>query len=116
MKTIIAGSRTIKDMSAVTKAIAKSGFDITSVVSGMAAGVDMLAARYAMNNGLTLIAMPADWSQGRSAGYKRNVEMAKVADALIAVWDGTSRGTEHMINIARERNLKVFVYNPNTDN
>ena len=113
MKTIIAGSRTITDMSAVIKAIAESGFDITAIISGMAAGVDTLAVRYAMQHGIELIKMPADWSIGKSAGYRRNEQMADIADALIAVWDGTSRGTMHMINIARARQLKVFVYDPN---
>jgi predicted Rossmann fold nucleotide-binding protein DprA/Smf involved in DNA uptake len=111
MKTIIAGSRTIRDMDTVTKAIMDSGFSITAVVSGMAAGVDSLAVQYAIANGIEYIAMPADWSQGRGAGYRRNEQMAEVADALIAVWDGISRGTMHMINIARKRGLKVYVYN-----
>lgn len=114
MKTIIAGSRTISDMASVNEAIKKSGFEITSIISGMAAGVDTLAVRYAMQHGIELIKMPADWSIGKSAGYRRNEQMADIADALIAVWDGTSRGTMHMINIARARQLKVFVYDPNT--
>lgn len=37
--------------------------------------------------------------------------MAKNAEGLIAIWDGKSRGTMHMINIARDHNLRVFVYN-----
>ena len=78
----------------------------------MAAGVDTLAVRYAMQHGIELIKMPADWSIGKSAGYRRNEQMADIADALIAVWDGTSRGTMHMINIARARQLKMFVYDP----
>ena len=49
---------------------------------------------------------PADWDKhGKSAGYKRNLEMAENADALIAFWDGESRGTKHMIDIAKEKNL-----------
>ena len=39
----------------------------------------------------------------------RNVEMAENANALIAFWDGKSKGTKHMINIATERNLPVRV-------
>ncbi len=35
--------------------------------------------------------------------------MALKADALIAIWDGKSSGTEHMINIAKDYGLKVFV-------
>ena len=36
--------------------------------------------------------------------------MAEYADALIAVWDGESRGTMHMIDIARERGLTVAAF------
>ena len=39
----------------------------------------------------------------------RNAQMAKVSDALIALWDGHSRGTEHMINFARRRGLDVTI-------
>jgi hypothetical protein len=46
---------------------------------------------------------------GKSAGYKRNHEMLAAATGLIAFWDGRSRGTAHMIHIAREAGLKVVV-------
>ena len=53
---------------------------------------------------------PADWENlGRGAGYVRNVQMAFYADALIAFWDGESRGTKHMIDIAKEKGLMVRV-------
>lgn len=39
----------------------------------------------------------------------RSQEMAENADALVAFWDGESKGTEHMINIAKEKGLKVRV-------
>ena len=52
----------------------------------------------------------AKWDlYGKSAGYKRNVEMANNADMLIAFWDGTSKGTKHMINIMHEQNKKVII-------
>jgi hypothetical protein len=34
---------------------------------------------------------------------------ASVADALIAFWDGKSRGTKNMIDTATKRGLKVAV-------
>ena len=36
--------------------------------------------------------------------------MAENADALLAIWDGESRGTKHMIDTAREKGLEVYVY------
>lgn len=54
---------------------------------------------------------PADWDRrGRAAGRIRNREMAKHADALIAVWDGESRGTANMILEAHRAGLKVYVH------
>lgn len=46
---------------------------------------------------------------GKSAGYKRNSEMAEIADALIAFWDCSSKGTKDMIDIAKNKNLLVRV-------
>ncbi len=53
---------------------------------------------------------PANWTAyGMSAGYKRNQQMAENADALIALWDGESKGTKHMIDIATQKGLWVHV-------
>jgi hypothetical protein len=117
MKVIIAGSRAINEYTSVCLAVQRSGFPISRVLSGMAAGVDTLAIRYAAENGLPLDAYPAQWSKwGRSAGYKRNVQMAHNADGLIAVWDGQSRGTRHMIEVTKARGLQVFVVLQSAEN
>lgn len=80
------------------------------IVSGHAKGADALGERYATERGLRCDAHPADWEKyGRSAGYIRNREMADAADALIAFWDGSSRGTAHMISYAKAKGLKVAV-------
>ena len=110
MKVIIAGSRGISNYAQLCDAVRRSGFPISRVLSGMAGGVDTLAVRYATENGLPLDPFPAQWATwGRSAGYKRNVEMARNADALIALWDGKSPGTNHMIRVAKEHALRVLV-------
>ena len=52
-----------------------------------------------------------DWAKfGKAAGPIRNKTMAENGDALIAVWDGTSRGTKSMIDLAQKLGLKVFIY------
>jgi RES domain-containing protein len=109
MRVIIAGSRTITDMREVEAAIRESWFDITEVVCGDARGVDSLGMEWAWRDSIPVKHFPADWNRfGKSAGYKRNVQMAEYAEALIAVTTG-SRGTQHMIDIATARGLKVFV-------
>lgn len=54
---------------------------------------------------------PANWDKNpRTAGHIRNIEMAAKAEALIAVWDGQSPGTRHMIQTARDRGLRIYVW------
>lgn len=80
------------------------------IISGCAQGADTLGLRYASENAFDVEEYPADWNKyGKKAGYMRNVEMAENADALIAFWDGKSKGTKHMIDIATERNLPIRV-------
>jgi hypothetical protein len=112
MKIIVAGSRGIKDYSLVSGAIRESGWldKDTEIVSGMAQGVDFLAVTFSVINDFPLHKFPANWDKyGKSAGVIRNKAMAEYADALVAIWDGESRGTKHMIDTARGRGLKVFV-------
>lgn len=111
MRVIIAGSRTITDRSLLERAIAESGFNITEIVEGAARGVDTMGFDYGWANKIPVRAIPANWKKhGRAAGVRRNIEMAEYADALIAIWDGVSRGTMNMIDEAKKRGLKVFVY------
>lgn len=80
------------------------------IVSGHARGADTLGEKYAQDEGFALEIYPAQWKKlGKQAGYRRNEQMAEVADALIAFWDGSSRGTKHMIDIMNEKNLLVRV-------
>lgn len=117
MRTIIAGSRTITGYAVVCEAIAASGFIITEVVSGAARGVDRMGERWAAEHGVPLHSAPADWdTHGRRAGYLRNEEMAEYASQdpdgpgqLIAVRENNSRGTTHMIDLARQYGLDVYV-------
>jgi glycerol-3-phosphate dehydrogenase len=115
MKVIIAGTRDITDMDLVTEAVKQSGFEITEVVTGMARGVDILAEQYGYDQRLNIQRFYAKWdSYGKMAGKIRNIEMANYAEALIAVWDGKSTGTRHMIEKALEKGLKVYVYRSDT--
>jgi hypothetical protein len=111
MKTIIAGSRTITREAIVRDAINCCGWNITEVVSGCAKGVDQLGEELARDSDIPVAQFPANWNKyGRSAGPIRNREMAKYAEALIAIWDGKSRGTANMIKVAKGLDLKVFVW------
>lgn len=105
-KVIIAGSRTLTPSYFVTlfnvceyllKQKTEKSIEI-EIVSGKAKGADLLGEAYAKLKGYGIKQFPAKWSEkGKSAGYLRNVEMAQYANALIAFWDGKSKGTRHMI-------------------
>ena len=111
MRTIVAGSRNISDIRQLHAALVECGWVPTTIISGGARGADRLGERWAEQMGLPLEIYPADWDKhGKSAGHKRNAEMAEVADALIALWDGQSRGTAGMIDLARRKGLRVCVW------
>lgn len=111
MKTIIAGSRDCTDFNILLNALDDCDWLPTTVICGCAKGADALGKLWADENLIPYELYPADWNRyGKSAGYKRNVLMAENAEALIALWNGKSKGTKHMIDIAKTKNLKVFVY------
>ena len=111
MKVLICGSRTISDSAVVLKAVAQSGIRPTHIISGGARGVDRLASQYAASRGIEFTEYLADWNKyGKRAGFVRNYVMVGAAEAVIAVWDGTSRGTKHSIEYARSCGKWVFVY------
>lgn len=111
MKVIIAGGRDITNYELVEAAYLKSNFKATEIVSGGARGADYLGELFAKHNNIPIKVFPADWdTYGKRAGFLRNLEMAKYADALIALWDGSSKGTQHMITQATKHNLKVYVH------
>ena len=111
MRTIIAGSREGCTWDDVVKAVSMCNWEVSCVICGDARGADTLGRLYAEEIGIPCERYPAQWDvYGKSAGYRRNELMATKADALIALWDGQSKGTKHMIDIAKRHNLKVFVY------
>ena len=82
------------------------------IISGMAKGADTLAIRYADEHKLTKILFPANWKlYPRAAGFLRNEDMLSIATHLIAFWDGKSSGTKHMIDIAQEKGIPIWVFN-----
>lgn len=110
MKVIIAGSRNIEDPRLVEEAIRDSGFEVTTLVSGCAMGVDIVGIMWAEDHNIPILRFPANWSKyGRRAGFIRNKEMSEVGEALIAVWDGESNGTKNMISLMRAKNVPVYV-------
>lgn len=114
-RIIIAGSRSCPESSpeleeqieAILKQYKRSSVEI---VDGTARGADRLGYNIAQKWNLPVKRFPADWEkEGKRAGYLRNKKMAQYGTELIALWDGYSRGTFMMIQLARRNNLKVTI-------
>ena len=84
-----------------------------TIVSGGAKGADSLAKLLSEDIGCKYIEYPAQWDKyGKSAGYRRNVDIIQRADVVMAFWDGESKGTKHSIELAEKHNrlLKIINY------
>lgn len=118
MKIVIAGSRSIKNISLLLEAMdraVKTGFikpdHSYEIISGGAVGVDTLAREYAQQFNYPIREFKPDYAQyGTAAPFRRNTAMAEYGDVLIAVWDGSSRGTQHMVGQMQKLNKPVFVF------
>lgn len=125
MKLIIAGSRTITDIKLIDSMVSSSMnlwgttiSQIQEVVCGGASGVDRLGEIWANRNKILVKFFYAEWTKyGKSAGPKRNEQMAKYGTHLIVIWDGISKGTKNMINNALKQGLpiEVCINRPNSN-
>ncbi|KRP30103.1 MAG: hypothetical protein ABS28_06710 [Cryomorphaceae bacterium BACL22 MAG-120619-bin32] len=113
MKIIIAGSRTFNDykkLCEICDLFLQDQTDVEIVSGANYKGADKLGEQYAKERGYSITQFPADWKRfGKAAGPKRNEQMANYADTLVAFWDGKSRGTKNMIQIAEKEILKVII-------
>ena len=119
IKVIIAGSREFDNYDLLAKKVdfflqnkinKTKLYSNIEIVSGTAKGADTLGEKYAKERGFALKQFPADWElYGKRAGYVRNKQMRDYADICIVFWDGKSRGSKHMIDLAKETNMPVRV-------
>ena len=108
MKLLIVGSRGIKDFD--LSQYIPDGVEL--IISGGASGVDCLAERYADKHRISkLILRPRYKVYGRAAPLKRNEEMVRIADYVLVVWDGRSRGTEYTIEYACKLDKQIRIVN-----
>jgi len=97
--------------SLVAAAMVECPWEPTEIVSGAARGIDQLGEEWAEAQGLPVKRFPANWKEHhRAAGPIRNREMAKYADALVAIWDGQSKGTKSMIGLAEKAGIEIHVH------
>ena len=85
--------------------------DTTEIVSGGARGIDRCAREYAKSHNIKLTEFLPEYERyGRTAPLKRNLQIIRYADMVLAFWDGKSRGTKFVIENCKKRNKEVKVY------
>ena len=101
MKLLIVGSRSITDFdlsSYITE-------NVDTIISGGACGIDSIAEQYADLHHLSkYIILPRYDLYGRAAPLKRNEQMVDMADAILIIWNGHSKGTSYTLNYAKKKN------------
>lgn len=106
MKLLIAGSRSIKEVD-LSPYVPE---ETSMIISGGAGGVDTIAEQFADSRKLSKIIIRPQYNlYGRAAPLKRNNEMVDMADCVLVIWDGISKGSKHTIDYATKKNKKVIV-------
>jgi predicted Rossmann fold nucleotide-binding protein DprA/Smf involved in DNA uptake len=106
MKLLIVGSRSITDFD-LSPYISP---ETDTIISGGADGIDTLAEQYADSHRLSkYILRPRYDLYKRSAPLKRNEQMVDMSDAVLVIWDGLSKGTQHTINYAERANKPLTI-------
>ncbi len=110
MVIAVVGSRNFTNYPLVKDILDRFTVKSDILVSGGAKGADTLAERYATENGMEFVKFLDKWKKyGRQAGYLRNVKIVEMSEALVAFWDGESRGTKSSIDLAKKKGIKVYV-------
>lgn len=113
MKLAVIGSRDFNDQKLLEKTLDKLNetWQISVVVSGGARGADSLAETWAKKNKIETLIFKPDWDTfGKSAGYRRNLDIITNSDKVLAFQVNKSRGTQHSIDIAKKQGKEVFIY------
>ena len=112
MKLAIIGGRDFQDYERLCKVMENVKTPVTAIVSGGAVGADSLGARWADEHGIVKEIYLPDWNGlGKRAGFIRNQQIIDAADAVLAFWDKTSKGTAHSIGLAEKQNKPIKVIN-----
>lgn len=108
MRVIVCGSRAWTDREAIANRLSDLPPGST-IVHGAARGADRIAGQEGQKLGHLIEEHSAEWeTHGKRAGYLRNAHMASLgADLCIAFWDGRSKGTQHMVDLAEDAGIPL---------
>src|SRR2546427_5550612 len=110
MKLIIAGSRTFTNYQRLCQTLALDRSRITQVLTGGARGAEVLGSRWAWKHAVRHQLFRADWERfGKTAGVRRNHQLAQAGDVLVVFGDEPSPGTAHLIQCMQALGKPVVV-------
>ena len=101
MKVAIVGSRnlTVDDFSEYLPR------ETTEIISGGAKGIDSCVEEYAARNHIKFTVIKPEYEKfGRLAPILRNKTIVSQSDAVVAVWNGESKGTAFVIRECKRQN------------
>ena len=106
MKLLIAGSRGINDFD-LSQYVPK---ETELIISGGAGGIDTVAEKYADRHKISKLILRPQYSRyGKGAPIKRNEVMVELADSVLVIWDGKSKGAKHTADYAKSLNKDVRI-------
>lgn len=130
-KVIVAGSRTFHEYETVQSTLSAMFEEPVIIVSGGANGPDTMGAKWAAEVGYPIEKHPAHWMNldvpgckirynahgpyNANAGMNRNKRMLESVQAnpdggmVVAFWNGRSKGTKNMIEIAQKAGIEVHI-------
>ena len=115
IRLAVIGSRTFSDRERLFKILDVNKHQIKLIVSGGANGADTLATDWAKERGIPYLVFPALWHDpetglvDKGAGFRRNWDIIRLAEKVLAFWDGKSRGTANSLEIAKSLNKPVRI-------
>jgi hypothetical protein len=85
--------------------------DTDEIVSGGAKGIDTSAREYSLAHGIKLTEFLPEYDKyGKNAPLKRNITIITYSEAVLAFWDGKSRGTKYVIDNCKRLGVPVQVF------
>ena len=108
MVVLVSGGRNFNDSACIWGELDR--LNPSKIIHGGAKGADELAGRWAKARGIKCVVVRAEWDKyGKSAGHRRNVQMADMNPDLLLAFPTGGPGTRSMIEIAEKKGIECFI-------
>lgn len=108
MRVLVCGGRDFENFTAVDNRLEKLDREGLVIIHGDAKGADTLAGDWAHMNYISCWKFPANWPKyPKAAGPIRNKQMLDEGKPDLVIAFPGSKGTAHMIKIAKEAGIPV---------